>query len=81
MKTVGAQEMWRKVLDRIRTRASRRTFDRPVFRDSRRHLARATSADSPSTPDRALCILSTGAWTGHTSDAVGDNYDMAAGTS
>jgi len=79
--TLERKKIWRKVLDEIQAPASRHTFDRQVFRDLRHHLARAASADSPSTPDRALCILSIAAWIGHISDAGGDNCDMPAGTS
>ena len=79
--TLERKKIWCKVLDEIRAPASRHTSDRRVFRDLRRHLARATSADSPNTPDRALCILSIAAWIGHISDAGGDNCDMPAGTS
>jgi hypothetical protein len=76
------KEIWRrKALDKMRASAASRAFDRSIFRDLRRHLARVTSADSPDTPGHVLCTLSTGAWTGRISNADGGSCDMPAGTS
>jgi hypothetical protein len=80
MRTLGEKRIQRQALDEIRAPASSRTCDRPIFRDLRRHLAIATNAGKPNTPDHALCISNTGAWTGHILSAGGDSCDTPAGT-